>query len=101
MNKLPYDKTSSDSIETYALTLKEKTFKDVLLNDPNITNEDRALLFEYYNNPRSKGSLGQLIEKHFFFYDINSKSEADFNEAGVELKVTPYTIKANGDLRAK
>ena len=101
MNKLPYDKTSSDSIETYALTLKEKTFKDVLLNDPNITNEDRALLFEYYNNPRSKGSLGQLIEKHFFFYAINSKSEADFNEAGVELKVTPYTIKANGDLRAK
>ena len=79
----------------------KKTFKDVLLNDPNITNEDRALLFEYYNNPRSKGSLGQLIEKHFFFYDINSKSEADFNEAGVELKVTPYTIKANGDLRAK
>ena len=58
-------------------------------------------MFEYYNNPRSKGSLGQLIEKHFFFYDINSKSEADFNEAGVELKVTPYTIKANGDLRAK
>lgn len=101
MNKLPYDKTSSNSIENYALTLKEKTFKDVLLNDPNITNEDRAILFEYYNNPKSKGSLGQLIEKHFFFYDINSKSEADFNEAGVELKVTPYTVKNNGDLRAK
>ena len=101
MKTLPYDKTSSNSIENYALTLKEKTFKDVLLNDPNITNEDRAILFEYYNNPKSKGSLGQLIEKHFFFYDINSKSEADFNEAGVELKVTPYTVKNNGDLRAK
>lgn len=71
------------------------------MNDPNITDEDRTVLFEYYNNPRSKGSLGQLIEKHFFFYDINSKSEADFNEAGIELKVTPYTIKSNGDLRAK
>ena len=101
MNDLPYLKSSKGSIENYALNLKEKTFKDVLLNDPNITNEDRSLLFEYYNNPRSKGSLGQLIEKHFFFYNINSKSEADFNEAGVELKVTPYTIKANGDLRAK
>lgn len=101
MDNLPYIKNSKESIENYALNLKEKTFKDVLLNDPNITNEDRSLLFEYYNNPRSKGSLGQLIEKHFFFYDINSKSEADFNEAGVELKVTPYTIKANGDLRAK
>ena len=101
MNNLPYIRSSKESIENYALNLKEKTFKDVLLNDPNITDEDRSLLFEYYNNPRSKGSLGQLIEKHFFFYDINSKSEADFNEAGVELKVTPYTIKSNGDLRAK
>lgn len=101
MDNLPYIKSSKESIENYALNLREKTFKDVLLDDPNITNEDRSLLFEYYNNPRSKGSLGQLIEKHFFFYDINSKSEADFNEAGVELKVTPYTIKANGDLRAK
>ena len=101
MNNLPYIRSSKESIENYALNLKEKTFKDVLLNDPNITDEDRSLLFEYYNNPRSKGSLGQLIEKHFFFYDINSKSEADFNEAGVELKVTPYTVKSNGDLRAK
>ncbi len=101
MNELPYDKTSSSSIENYALNLKEKSFRDVLLNDPNISNEDRALLFEYYNNPRSKGSLGQLIEKHFFFYNPNSSSEADFNEAGVELKVTPYLIKSKGDLRAK
>ena len=101
MDNLPYIKSSKESIENYAFNLREKTFKDVLLDDPNITDEDRSLLFEYYNNPRSKGSLGQLIEKHFFFYHINSKSEADFNEAGVELKVTPYTIKANGDLRAK
>jgi len=101
MDTLPYLKDSKESIFNYALNLKEKTFKDVLLNDPNITDEDRAVLFEYYNNPRSKGSLGQLIEKNFFFYDINNNSEADFNEAGVELKVTPYTIKSNGDLRAK
>ena len=101
MDNLPYVRSSKESIAQYALNLKEKTFKDVLLNDPNITDEDRAVLFEYYNNPRSKGSLGQLIEKHFFFYDVNSKSEADFNEAGVELKVTPYTVKSNGDLRAK
>lgn len=101
MDNLPYIRSSKESIARYALNLKEKTFKDVLLNDPNITDEDRAVLFEYYSNPKSKGSLGQLIEKHFFFYDINSNSEADFNEAGIELKVTPYTVKSNGDLRAK
>ena len=101
MEDLPYVKSSKESIEEYALKLKEKTFKDVLLSDPHITDANRADLFKNYNNPKSKGSLGQLIEKHYFFYDINSKSEADFNEAGVELKVTPYTIKSNGDLRAK
>lgn len=101
MTQLPYDKTSCKSIENYAMSLREKTFRDVLLNDPNITDEDRTILFEYYNDYRTKGSLGQLIEKHFFFYDINNNSEADFNEAGVELKVSPYIIKSNGDLRAK
>lgn len=101
MKNLPYKKDSKKSIENYALTLKNKTFKDILINDPTITCKDRALLFQYYNNPKLKGSLGQLIEKHFFFYDINSNSEPDFNEAGVELKVTPYLIKCNGDLRAK
>lgn len=101
MNKLPYQKDSKKSIEEYAHTLKKKTFREVLLNDSNITDKDKKELVEYYNNPRSKGSLGQLIEKHFFFYDINNKSEADFNEAGVELKVTPYTIKSKNELRAK
>lgn len=101
MDKLPYIKSSKESIEQYAFNLKEKTFKDVLLSDPNLSDEERTILFEYYNNPKSKGSLGQLIEKHFFFYDINNNSEADFNEAGIELKVTPYTIKSNGDLKAK
>lgn len=101
MNNLPYIKSSKESIFNYTLNLKEKTFRDILLKDPNITDEDRTLLFEYYNNPKSKGSLGQLVEKHFFFYDPKPASEPDFNEAGVELKVTPYIIKSNGDLRAK
>ncbi len=101
MKELPYDKTSKKSIEKYALNLKSKTFKDVIINDPNIDNEEKALWLEYYNNPRNKGNLGNLIEKHYFFYDNNSNPNPDFNEAGVELKVTPYLIKNNGDLRAK
>lgn len=94
MNQLPYDRTSKKSIEKYALKLKGKNFKYVLDNDPNITDEDRAILYEYFNNSKNKGGLGNLIEKHYFFYDNNSNPEADFNEAGVELKVTPY-IRTN------
>ncbi|MCF0155356.1 MAG: restriction endonuclease, partial [Veillonella sp.] len=47
----------------------------------------------------NKGGLGQIIEEGLFGYEINSKSEADFAEAGVELKVTPVKIvgKANSE----
>ena len=38
---------------------------------------------------RGKGKLGQLVEKYFFEYELNSNQEADFSEAGLELKCTP------------
>ena len=38
MNNLPYDRTSKESIEKYALKLKGKNFKYVLDSDPYITN---------------------------------------------------------------
>lgn len=101
MKILPYDRTSKESIEIYAQKLKGLSFKNVLDNDPNLTNEDKAILYEYYNNPRCKGNLGNLIEEHYFFYKPNGKQEADFNEAGIELKVTPYLINKNKELRAK
>lgn len=43
-----------------------------------------------------KGSLGNLIQECHFGYAVNSRSEADFVEAGVELKVTPYKRVKNG-----
>src|SRR5690606_21515333 len=52
-------------------------------------------------NERSKGGLGQIIEESFFGYEVNSKSEADFSELGVELKVTPIKKNKNGSLSAK
>lgn len=38
---------------------------------------------------KGKGNLGQMVEELFFGYAINGKQEADFQEAGVELKCTP------------
>ena len=40
-----------------------------------------------------KGQLGQLVEQYFFGYKPNSNPEADFSEAGVELKCTPLLNK--------
>lgn len=48
-----------------------------------------------------KGAIGSIIEESWFGYSINSESEPDFPEAGVELKVTPYTKSKDGKIRAK
>ena len=52
-------------------------------------------------NEKAKGHLGQIIEESYFGYEINSRSEADFSELGIELKVTPFKKNKNGTLSAK
>ncbi|MEG1060363.1 MAG: Sau3AI family type II restriction endonuclease [Oscillospiraceae bacterium] len=47
-----------------------------------------------------KGAIGSILEESWFGYKINNDSEADFLEAGVELKATPY-IRTKKGLRAK
>jgi len=53
------------------------------------------------NNPKSKGQLGQIIEESFFGYELNSKSEADFANLSIELKVTPLKLNKNKTISAK
>ncbi|MFS0689530.1 Sau3AI family type II restriction endonuclease [Sporosarcina sp. 179-K 8C2 HS] len=53
------------------------------------------------NNEKAKGQLGQIIEESFFGYQVNSISEADFADLGIELKVTPVKKNKNGTLSAK
>lgn len=51
---------------------------------------------------KGKGRLGQMVESLFFKYDINSKREADFDEAHLELKCTPLLrSRTDGSLRIK
>ena len=38
---------------------------------------------------KGKGGLGQMVEDLFFGYAPNSNPNADFADAGVELKCTP------------
>lgn len=96
---LPYNNKSPKSIENYSKLLVGKTFEDVLLDyfSNNTEFEEKRV---YYNNPRSKGGLGNLIEKYFFLYEPNSNPEPDFPKAGVELKVTPYEKLRNGNYKA-
>ena len=72
----PYDRTNKWSILEYSKKLLGKTLEEVIA--PTQIEEFKG-----------KGRLGQLVEKYFFGYDINSNQEADFSEAGLELKCTP------------
>ncbi|WP_113674620.1 Sau3AI family type II restriction endonuclease [Vallitalea guaymasensis] len=75
-NTLPYDEYSPKSIESYAKQIEGLTFREILT--------------DAHEEYKGKGGLGQIIEKYHFMYELNSDKEPDFNNAGVELKVTPY-----------
>ena len=71
-----YDKTSKWSILEYSKLLLGRCLEE-------------AIAPTEISERRGKGQLGQLVEEYFFGYDINSNQEADFSEAGLELKCTP------------
>lgn len=47
---------------------------------------------------KSKQALSQLIETDYFGIPQNTRSEPDFTDAGIELKVTPLIPTGNGTL---
>lgn len=71
--------------------LEGMTFRDVL--SLGIAPEGVA---REYNSRRYKGGMGTLIEERFFGYRANSDREADFAEAGIELKATCIDRRKNG-----
>lgn len=93
---LGYDPASPESIERYAVQLKNKTFLEVVSAKGNVSSD----AVEAYANKLRKGGLGNLLEEVYFGYKANSNQEADFTEAGVELKTTPYEVTQKGELRA-
>lgn len=99
MNNLPYDATSPASIEAYGKRLVGQTFLDVIHKN-NISEKTIEELVSLYGNPQRKGGLGNLLEEVYFGYKANSDPRADFHEAGVELKVTPYKITKGKKYRA-
>lgn len=93
---LGYDPSNPKSIEEYAVKLENKTFLDVINEKGNVTQE----IIDGYANRLRKGGLGNLLEEVYFGYKANSDQQADFYEAGVELKATPYEITKKGEIRA-
>lgn len=78
MNK-NYDEESRKSIEEYARRLIGTSLLEVL-GEAGVDNEMSS---------KGKGKLGNLVEEKYFGYKVNSRKEADFKKAEVELKVSP------------
>ena len=103
---IEYDRRDPKSIEAYAQKLIGKTFRQICDEDTAAAASVRETDMSYGTSDvsetkRNKGNLGQIIEERFFHYECNSDSNADFKEAGVELKVTPYRVNRDGSLSAK
>ena len=79
---------SEEELYTYALTSLNKRVGDF---DQNLK----------IRNEASKGNIGHVMEVGFFGYDINSNINPDFENLGVELKVTGYSTLKNGKTSAK
>lgn len=110
MGHSAYNKNDPKSIERFGQNAIGKTFQMILDEDNDADWESIGLHEsddEFYSISRQnerkhyKGKLGQLIEEKYFHYECNSDSSADFKEAGVELKVTPYKKYDNGRCVAK
>ncbi len=79
-----YDPTDKNSIIEYGQRLVGKSLREVTdveeLADPH----------------KRRGSFGNAVEEYYFGYAPNSDSQADFNEAGLELKATPVKAVKKG-----
>jgi DNA mismatch repair protein MutH len=86
---MKYDRLDIDSIILFAKKLVGKSLREScgeFLNDINF---------------KGKGSFGQTVEEDYFEYSINSDSEPDFKEVGLEVKSTGLKIVRKNELVAK
>lgn len=86
MANLPYNEKDISSIFDYSKQLVNKCLRDFASDA---------------EEHKGKGGLGQLVERLFFKYDINSRQEADFAFVNAELKCTPLKESANKELLIK
>ena len=82
-----YDSTDISSIFEYSKGLLGKSLREFVPDD--------------YMVRKGKGGLGEMVEEIYFGYDKNNNPEADFSEAGAELKCTPLKKGEKGKLLIK
>lgn len=95
VEEILYNRTNINSILAYAKMLEGKTFRQLIDKS-----DEPDTLRERFSNEADKGLLGKIIERCYFGYELNGNQEADFNEVGLELKASPYEVKADTSIVA-
>lgn len=99
-----YNRKDKYSIEEYGQKMVGKTFQNLIdmdADNPFVVREPEIAYDAAHENKKRKGGLGEIVEERFFHYKANNDSTPDFEEAGVELKVTPYKENKNKTISAK
>ena len=80
-----------DELMEYSEKILGKSINDVVDENENLDNSSMK---------KKKGVLGNLVETEFYHYPQNSNPAADFEDLGVELKITGI-IKTKNGFKAK
>jgi len=100
-------------IQKLAQSTIGKTFKEIQKNEDKVYKYDELdstkvsyvmednIPYGKKDHSNNKAYFGHIFETDVYSYDINSTSSPDFEEAGIELKVTPYKKNKNNTLSAK
>lgn len=86
---MPYDDSDLESIIKYASRLTGKTLNDVIVMETGTI-----------GGLETKGIFGQMVEREYFLIENNNDAVPDFEEVGLELKVTPV-IKGKDGYKSK
>lgn len=82
---MPYDKSRAESILRHAARLTGSTLNDLI-------GKGEVVL----GGTNTKGVFGQIVEEGYFLIDNNCSPLPDFQDAGIELKVTPMKRNSKG-----
>lgn len=82
---MTYDKTETESILRHAAKLTGNTLNDLIERGEVII-----------GGTNTKGLFGQIVEEGYFLIENNNSPLPDFQDAGIELKVTPVKKTGRG-----
>lgn len=85
--------------------IQKKDVKEYEYNELDNSNSlyvmEESIPYGNKEDSNNKAYFGHIFETDVYNYDINSTSAPDFEDAGIELKVTPYKKNKNNTLSAK